>query len=384
MEWALSCVGYERRIKGTVLSLNKRNQCGNYPAVLKAVASALWHVPGRFSIARIVGRSYSLRCVVFHDVAVSESAFTRGMGISSTPSQFEVALQFLANHYTPVSLQDVLDDRGDGRELPSRAVLITFDDGYASLMETAIPACQKLGVPAVLFLNAAFLDNERLSADNLICYVANTLGMATINAATRVLMGDRAPKLQSLMQVFSRFLPSISLAERVSFLKALIDLGGINERQLAIEAGLYLTSKQVRELSSSGFEIGNHTRSHIHCRCLLPQCFGEEIERNKVELEALSGKPVRSFSVPYGSSADLSSNLVDRLRRSGHEAIFLSQAVANPCDSERICVDRVGPRAHSDSALFLELELLPRLRTIRNCITGRNALGRSWLHAPQT
>ena len=344
---------------------NMAYQSGNRRAVLDTVASALWRVPGRFGIARILGGSYSLRCVVFHDVSEIESPFTRGMGVTTTPAKFEMALQFLAKYYNPVSLQDVLEER-HGRALPSRAVLVTFDDGYKSVMETAIPSCQRLGIPAVLFLNASYLNSERLSADNLVCYVANTLGMETINAAARATKGDSTPKLGRLMEVFARFLPSISLAERAHFLQTLIDLAGINERQLATEARLYMTSTQVRELSSSNFELGNHTRSHVHCRTLSPESFYEEIETNKTELEALSGRTVRSFSVPYGSSADLSSDLTNHLQRSGHEVIFLSEAVANSRGSERICFDRVGPRAHNDDTLFLELELLPRLRVIRN------------------
>jgi peptidoglycan/xylan/chitin deacetylase (PgdA/CDA1 family) len=359
---------------------NKPNRSGNGRAVLSAMASALWYVPGRFGIARILGRSYSLRCVVFHDVSASESAFTRGMGVSITPTKLEIVLQFLAKYYNPVSLQDVLDDR-NGRTLPSRAVLVTFDDGYASVMKAAIPVCQRLGVPAVLFLNAAVLNNERLSTDNLVCYVANTLGMETINAAARAVKGDNAPKLARFMDVFGRFFPSISLDEREGFLKALIDLGRINERQIASKAGLYLSSKQVSELSSANCEVGNHTRSHVHCRTLAPQHFREEIDRNKAELEALSGKAVRSFSVPYGSSADLSTDFAGYLRRSGHELIFLSEAVANPCRDDRICFDRVGPRAHDSDKLFLELELLPRLRKIRNWMNSRDTVSQALLHS---
>lgn len=278
-------------------SLNNAYQNGKGRAALHAMASALWRVPGRFGIARVLGRSYSLRCVVFHDVSSTESAFTRGMGVSITPTKFEIVLQFLAKYYNPVSLQDVLDDR-TGRSLPSRAVLVTFDDGYASVMTTAIPVCQRLGIPAVLFLNAAILNNKRLSTDNLVCYVANTLGMTIINAAARAIKGDSIPAIRSLMEVFARFLPSISLSERDSFLKALIQLGGIDEHQLSAEAGLYLTNEQVGELSSENFEIGNHTRSHVHCRTLTPQHFGEEIERNKAELEALSGKQFGRSAFP--------------------------------------------------------------------------------------
>jgi len=287
------------------------------------------------------------------------------MRVSLTPSNFEAALKFLARYYTPVRLQDVLA-ASEGGSLPQRALLVTFDDGYASNMEWAAPLCRKFGVPAIFFLSAAFLDNHRLAPDNLVCYAANVLGMETINAAVRAVKGANSPKLKSLREVLWCFFPAISLAERQVFLDALVQLGGINEHQLAEEAGLYLTRKQVCELAALGFEIGNHTYTHVRCRSLTPADFGQEIERNKAELEALSGKKVRSFSVPYGSSADLTSDLSRNLQLSGHEAVFLSESVANPRGTDRVCFDRVSIHANKDDAFFFEIEVLPRLRAIRN------------------
>jgi len=324
-------------------------------------------MPGPFGIARLLGPAYSLRCVVFHDISAMESPFTRGMRVTVPPDDFEAALKFLTQYYTPVRLQDVLD-ASERRGLPPRPVLVTFDDGYASMMEYAAPLCRKYGMPGILFLNAAFLDNEGLAPDNLVCYVANVLGMEAINAAARAIGNTDIPKLESLAEVFSRFFPSISLAERRAFLEALAHLGGINGCQLAGEAGLYLTRKQVGELAASDFEIGNHTYNHVHCRSLAPADFGQEIGRNKAELEALSGKKVRSFSLPYGSSADLTNDLVRNLQLCGHEAVFLSESVANPRRSDRVCFDRVSIHANKDDAFFFEIEVLPRLRAIRNLL----------------
>jgi peptidoglycan/xylan/chitin deacetylase (PgdA/CDA1 family) len=290
------------------------------------------------------------------------------MGVSITPSNFEAALKFITRYYTPVCLQDILND-WDGRGLPPRAILVTFDDGYASVMEWAAPLCAKFGVPAIFFLNAAFLDNPCLAPDNLVCYAANELGMEIINAAVPIVKGASSPKLKSLAEVFSCFFPAISLVERKAFLDAVANLGGINERQLAGEAGLYLTRKQLSELASSDFEIGDHTYTHVRCRSLTAEDFVDEVERNKAELETVTGRKVRSFSVPYGSSADLTSDLLRRLDLSGHQAVFLSESVANPGDINRFHLDRVSIHAKTDDTFFFEIEVLPRLRAMRNSLS---------------
>src|SRR5208282_4460346 len=203
-------------------------------------AQVFWHVPGSFGVARMFGPSYALRCVVFHNISATDSPFTRGMSVSITPGKFEAALKFLTTHYTPVHLQDVLAD-AEGRGLPPRAVLVTFDDAYASVAESAAPLCRQYGVPAVFFANAAFLDNQRLAPDNLVCYVANVSGMETVRSAARAVRGAGTFELKSLAEVFTSFFPAITLAEREGFLDTLRQLAGIDESRMAEEADLYMT-----------------------------------------------------------------------------------------------------------------------------------------------
>jgi peptidoglycan/xylan/chitin deacetylase (PgdA/CDA1 family) len=340
---------------------------------LNLAAAASWRLPGRFGLARVLGPSYSLRCLVFHDVSPQESIFTRGMGVSVTPAEFEKALRFLVKRYNPVRLEDVIA-ACNGRPLPPRPVLLTFDDGYASVMEWAAPLCIKYGVPGVIFLNAGFLDNVALAPDNLVCYVANVLGMEVINAAVLAIKGSDTPPVKCLVDVFSCLFPSISLVERRAFLIALACLSEVSERELAREAALYLTHKDVRDLAASGFEIGNHTYSHVRARVLSRDSIAAEISENKAALEYLSGKQVRAFSLPYGSSADLSKELVEHLKLSGHEVAFLSESVANTRSTDRFRLDRVSMRANRDDTMFFEIEILPRLRALRN----RFACGRQF------
>jgi peptidoglycan/xylan/chitin deacetylase (PgdA/CDA1 family) len=333
--------------------------------VLNLAGKALWHMPGRFGIVRSLGSPYALRCVLFHNVSDTESAFTRGLNVTTNRRRFVAALKFLSAHYTPVRLQDVLADP-HGRDLPPRPVLVTFDDTYASVAEVAAPLCEEFGTPALFFVNADALDNAGLALDNLICYAVNELGLDRINIAARGVTGIEDLEMRSLGQVFSRLLPALSLQVREAFRNALADLVRAKERGLAEEAGLYLTRRQLRGLAAYDFEIGNHTYSHVHCRTLSHDSFCQEIDRNKWELEAVSGRNVRSFSVPYGSSTDLTVDMVRHLRVTGHEAVFLSESVANRGGGDGFRFDRVSSHADSDEAFFSEIEVLPRLRAMRN------------------
>jgi peptidoglycan/xylan/chitin deacetylase (PgdA/CDA1 family) len=333
--------------------------------MLNVAAGTLWHAPAAFRIVRLLGRQYSLRCVLFHDVSDTESVFTRGLGGTLTRQNFESALRFLTKHYTPVSLQDVLADF-DGQRLPPRPVLVTFDDAYASVCEFAAPLCSKVGVAPVFFVNASCLDNGQLALDNLVCYVANVFGLRTINAAIRAVKNVEPVEVHSMAEIFARFLPRVTLSARKVFRDALIELSRINEQELAADAGLYLSSRQLCDLVAFNCEIGNHTYTHVNCRSLLINDFVEEIDRNRTVLEATAGTKVRSFSVPYGSSADLTRDLLSHLQRSGYEAVFLAESRANSRHTHRLQLNRVSIKTGEDAALFSEIEVLPRLRNIRS------------------
>ena len=199
---------------------------------LDLVGRTVWHLPGSFRIARWLGPHYSLRCVLFHHVADSETAFTKGLGISTSRENFESALKFLTRHYTPVRLHDVLSE-SDLHRLPLRPLLVTFDDAYASVREVAAPLCKEYDVPAVSFVNATYLDNRRLALDNLVCYVTNVIGLGAINAIASRISTPKRFASGSMAEVFSHFLPAMSLPAREAFRKGLIELLGTSEPELS-------------------------------------------------------------------------------------------------------------------------------------------------------
>jgi peptidoglycan/xylan/chitin deacetylase (PgdA/CDA1 family) len=60
--------------------------------------------------------------------------------------------------WQPVSLQQVLDARAGRRPLPQKAVLLTFDDGYANFYTTVFPVLKRQYYPALLALVGSWLE----------------------------------------------------------------------------------------------------------------------------------------------------------------------------------------------------------------------------------
>lgn len=329
----------------------------------------VWHLPMRFGIASLLGYGYSLRCVLFHDIANEESDFTKGLGITLGKEDFDVRMRFLAKHYSPISLEELLA----GENLPRRPVLVTFDDAYASVAETAAPVCRKYGISATFFVNASLVGNQDLGLDNLVCFAANTRGLQVVCEAARRISSNPGLQVSSLRQFFSEFLTTLSLGMREEFRKVLQHLAGFDSTDIARTARLYVDAEQLRSLVSQGFSVGNHTYSHVNCRILAGKEFDQEILLNQRALEEIAGRKIRAFSVPYGSSADVNQELIKHLRQSGHEALFLVESLANTATPDYFHLYRVSVTARSDADFFGELEIQPRMRSIRNRLLRRSA-----------
>jgi poly-beta-1,6-N-acetyl-D-glucosamine N-deacetylase len=65
-----------------------------------------------------------------------------------------------ANGYTPVTVDAIVAAHEGRTALPERAVLLAFDDGYASFYTRVLPILQAFDYPAVLALVGAWLEGE--------------------------------------------------------------------------------------------------------------------------------------------------------------------------------------------------------------------------------
>jgi peptidoglycan/xylan/chitin deacetylase (PgdA/CDA1 family) len=131
-----------------------------------------------------------------------------------------------------------------------------------------------------------------------------------------------------------------------------------------------ISADDLKELVSLGVEIGNHTMNHVHCRSLTSAEMQTEIVAAKAKLEDLSGSPVRSFSVPYGHHDDLTPEVLDCVRTSGHLATFLVHSRSNWRQPAPDIWYRTSLHHEPAQALRTELKVKPMIRSLKQMMTG--------------
>ena len=82
--------------------------------------------------------------------------------LSVAPDRFAEHLRYLADAgYTAVTPDDLLFALAQGRELPARPIILTFDDGYRDNYENAFPLLTQAGFTATFFIITDFVTEAR-------------------------------------------------------------------------------------------------------------------------------------------------------------------------------------------------------------------------------
>ncbi len=111
--------------------------------------------PGRSTISVPILMYHYIR-----DVAPTADMLTYDLSVSV--KAFEAQMDWLASHaYHPVTIEDLNDYFTERKPLPSKPVVITFDDGYRDLYTTAFPILQAHGFRAVAYIVSGFVGESR-------------------------------------------------------------------------------------------------------------------------------------------------------------------------------------------------------------------------------
>jgi len=102
-------------------------------------------------------RDVAVPAIAYHKVAeIPDNAVHRGNYV--TPRQFVAQLRLLRTlGYEAISFRDVLAHRRGEANLPARPIIITFDDGYRSTLDFALPAVRAHGFFATVFVVTGLL-----------------------------------------------------------------------------------------------------------------------------------------------------------------------------------------------------------------------------------
>jgi peptidoglycan/xylan/chitin deacetylase (PgdA/CDA1 family) len=244
------------------------------------------------------------------------AAFARN--VSATPAEFSEQMEWIGRRFSVVSLDEVVA-AADGADLPDRAVLITFDDGYQDNLDNALPVLRRLGLPAVVFLATHHIETGRAFwwdrvASFFVRYAGPEATLPILGPTTWTPAGAQAAAARWIER--AKLLPHDELQNALDGLGALVAAGDRGP------GGLVMDWDGVRQLAANGIAVGGHTRTHPILTRLSIEAARGEIAGCKADIERELGVPPAGFAYPNGQSADFDDEVVRAVGDAGFRVAF--------------------------------------------------------------
>lgn len=294
--------------------------------------------------------------VYYHNVVEGDLDALDRRASRASAAGFRRQVEFLAEHYRPVGLAEMLE-RLEAGDLDPRCVTVTFDDAYAGVRRVAAPIMADCGVPGAVFAVTSCLEHpgtllhfeEMEVALRLTSAVSLEMPELGLPAVRLVSDGARAVFLKRVKTA----LKGVADGERRRLQDLALERLGVTRQAMVAYAAEEprLRKMTAEDLRALGFEVGGHTRTH-RVLSRLP------VEEARSEIagcyEDLAGFAPRFFAYPYGKPEHVGEGVPEMVREAGFRAALSTRNGPNGADFDRWMLRRVefiDLLAHADRAV---------------------------------
>ena len=225
-------------------------------------------------------------------------------------NQFKKDIDYLLKYFKPATVDELVDGINKKRSLPSGTFLLTFDDGFKEVYEVIAPILFSRKVPAIFFINPAFIDNKELFYRCKISLLIEELSKRNnaLEIASEIMeqpFGDFQQlkvQLKKITQLNKFILDAIADSINYSF-----------SDYMETEKP-FMTTGQIEELSKNGFVIGSHSWDHPYYEFLsAEEQVSQTIQSMKFVKDSTKVK-YDCFSFPH-TDAVVTQDFFDRMNR---------------------------------------------------------------------
>lgn len=255
------------------------------------------------------GRPDRLAVLTYHRVIDREARPEPAPGtLSATPAAFALQIEFLAQNYRFISIEELLDDVRKDRMLPPRTLLLTFDDAYVDFEEHAWPILKRAGAPVTLFVPTGYPNHPERTFwwDRLFQSIVGATAERIETPLGPMAWSTRDERLHCfrLLREGIKGMPHGAAMELVDHVCRELGNGSPAPRVLGWDS--------LRSLASEGVALGAHSRSHPLVDRIPIEQAREEIVGSMEDLRRETGSALPIFAYPGGHYNDEVARLMDR------------------------------------------------------------------------
>jgi len=313
----------------------------------------------------------TLSIVTYHHVADHDPHYPFDPDTAdASRAQFRRQIEMLARYGTPIGVDELLRAI-EGGPLPKNPVMVTFDDGYRSCHDVALPILRQVGIPATFFVSTSFITERKLYWwERIALLLTRTRRQRAAIRYPRPLELDvRDRKLRGRLTGLVKTERMLDVERFLEGLAAALEVEWTPEIEARHANDMIMTWDQVRALAKAGMDVESHTRRHRVLQTLAPADLEDELTGSRQELEAQLGRPVRVIAYPVGRRIATESHIRRALAAAGYRVGMSNKTGVNrlwpavfrglmppldPFDIRRLAIDR-----DMSDAMFLTQVAVP-------------------------
>ena len=317
----------------------------------KTLIFRILYYSGLFLLCRWLNRK-KIPILMYHGISPQDSPEWTQLSLH----KFQQQMQHLYRYYNAIPLSEAIGHIRDHKQIPDKAVVITFDDGYRSNFTLAKSVLDEFKIPATVFVTTAFicsdeeqplflwfdqiyhafLNSQELSID------LNMIQLGILTFSTQIEKNMAAEKVNNQLKKYP-------VNEKNALVKDIVrKLNPRMDNNPCYQGASWSEIKQ----AFPRITVGAHTVNHeILTQLPITQAV-KEIEDSKCIIEKSIGHPVTLFAYPNGRKEDFNSTIIDTVKKAQYDGAVTTIEGLNERDDDVYQLKRIAISSDIDYIHF--------------------------------
>lgn len=258
-------------------------------------------------------------CMYHYIRDLEYSRFPKLNGMDS--KLFEQQLQFFAEKFNVIKMEELIEAVNGNGALPDKALLLTFDDGYADHYMTAFPLLIKYGMQGSFFVPGKVIDKKSLLDVNKVHFILASAPIDELVHDLKGLLDDKKnsydlPDVEKLWGIYAK--ENRFDSADVVFVKRVLQMGipeklraeltsilferYVDSSEERFANDLYMNTDQMRMMKMEGMFFGIHGYNHLWLGNSPIEESKRDIDRALRVMEEFINQSCWVMNYPYGDS----------------------------------------------------------------------------------
>src|SRR5438067_2401088 len=202
----------------------------------------------------------TLTILTYHHIANEDPTYPYDPGVAdATPEQFRRQMELLVRYCTPIGIDELVRAL-EGAPLPKNPVMVTFDDGYRSCHDVALPILRAVGMRATFFVPTTYINDRRLYWWERIAYVLSQgrKQAVTLTYPRPVEIVRADPRAHLQLTDIIKGTPGLDIDRFLDELNAAFGVEWSREIEASHADGIVMSWDHLRALTRAGMDVESH------------------------------------------------------------------------------------------------------------------------------